>query len=130
MRADTPYKAKYNSPAALSEALAEIDTQELARIDQTARAMEGLLLETLLKQMWATLPESQLFGEGLDTKFYREMWLEEMAADISSSGGGIGIAATVAWEMINRAQPAAADSSGSYQTPSSAALKQPLTRLY
>ena len=106
IRAETPYSKIYKSKAALSDALAEIDTQQLARIDQTARAMEGLLLETLLKQMWATLPESQLFGNGLDTKFYREMWLEEVAADVSANGGGVGIAATVAWEMILLAQSA------------------------
>ena len=104
IRANTPFSRTYKTKAALSDALAEIDTDKLARIDDTARAMEGLLLETLLKQMWATLPESKLFGNGLDTKFYREMWLEEIAADVSGNGGGIGVAATFAWEMILRAQ--------------------------
>lgn len=119
MQAATPYSAIYETKAELSDALAEIEPEQLARIDSTSRAMEGLILETLLKQMWATLPESKLFGNGLDTKFYREMWLEEVAADVSSNGGGVGIASTVAWEMILRAQTEAAGAAENSLMPDS-----------
>lgn len=65
---------------------------EPERIADVARQLESLLLYTLLKQMWATVPEETLLGTGLAGQFYREMWLEALADDITSAGSGIGLA--------------------------------------
>jgi hypothetical protein len=105
MNAPSPYRAAYDSADELSGRLAEVPTSELKRIDGAARQLEGLLLETMLKQMWATLPKSSLLGNGLEAKFYREMWLEELAGEISAEGPGTGVAANLTWEMIEQILP-------------------------
>jgi len=58
-----------------------LDPKELAKIKDTAQQFESLLLYSLLKQMWATLPAGQ----------------------ISTDGPGLGIAKTVEREMITHA---------------------------
>jgi len=102
MSAPSLYRAAYDSPEELTSKLAAVPTSELKRIDGAARQLEGLLLETMLKQMWATLPKSSLLGNGLEAKFYREMWLEELAGEISADGPGTGVAANLTWEMIEQ----------------------------
>jgi Rod binding domain-containing protein len=105
MSGPSPYRAAYDSADELSSTLAAVPTAALKRIDGAARQLEGLLLETMLKQMWATLPKSSLLGNGLEAKFYREMWLEELAGEISADGPGTGVAATLTWEMIEQYLP-------------------------
>lgn len=80
-----------------------LDPQELAKIKDTAQQFESLLLYSLLKQMWATLPENSMLEKGMAAQFYREMWLEELAGQISTDGPGLGIAKAVEREMITHA---------------------------
>jgi Rod binding domain-containing protein len=80
-----------------------LDPKELAKIKDTAQQFESLLLYSLLKQMWATLPENSMLEQGMAAQFYREMWLEELAGQISTDGPGLGIAKTVEREMITHA---------------------------
>ena len=77
-----------------------LDPKELAKIKDTAQQFESLLLYSLLKQMWATLPENSMLEQGMAAQFYREMWLEELAGQISTDGPGLGVAKAVEREMI------------------------------
>jgi hypothetical protein len=90
-----------------TDAPAQIEPAELAEIEDAARQFEALLLYTLLKQMWASVPESKLFGNSLGGKFYREMWLEALATEIAVDGPGLGIAEPLRREMISLAAASA-----------------------
>lgn len=87
-------------PAPGQQATAE---DEASRIDNVAREMESVLLYTLLKEMWATLPKSSLLDNGLGAKFYREMWLEEVSQRAADAGTGLGIAKVIQRELLDRA---------------------------
>ena len=77
-----------------------VAAKQAKRIDKAAKDFEGLLLYTLLKQMWATVPRSAFFDSGLSTQFYREMYLDEVAKRVAE-GGGIGIAQAVQRELTD-----------------------------
>jgi Rod binding domain-containing protein len=74
------------------------------RIDGVARDLEAVLLYTLLKDMWSTLPKDSFFDSDLASKFYREMWLEEVAKRASQTGPGLGVAEAVKRELLDRAK--------------------------
>ena len=57
---------------------------------QAAQQFEALLLQEMLKSMWATVPQGQLLSGSHEEKMYRDM-LNEAVADSISQGRGIGI---------------------------------------
>ena len=57
---------------------------------QAAQQFEALLLQEMLKSMWATVPQGQLLSGSHEEKMYRDM-LNEAVADSISEGRGIGI---------------------------------------
>ena len=76
-----------------------VSAKDQEEISSAAAQLEALMLEMLLKQMWETIPKSELFGQGLDSKFYREMWIEELSKDLAESGPGIGLKAMLEQEL-------------------------------
>lgn len=82
----------------------EISDAEAEKIDSTARDLESVLVYTMLKEMWATLPKDGMLDKGTGSKFYREMWLEEISKRMSQSGSGLGIAGVVKRELMERAR--------------------------
>ena len=70
-----------------------------AEITDVAQQLESLLLYNLLKEMWATVPESTLLDSGMAGEFYREMWLEAVADEISQTGDGVGLADVLAADI-------------------------------
>jgi Rod binding domain-containing protein len=58
----------------------------------------------MLKEMWATLPKDSMLDTGTGSKFYREMWLEEISKRMSHVGSGLGIASVVKRELMDRAR--------------------------
>jgi len=70
-----------------------------AEVAEVARQLESLLLYNLLKEMWATVPEGTLLDTGMAGEFYREMWLEALADEISRTGDGIGLADVLAADI-------------------------------
>lgn len=92
--------------ARIKDQLSQVDISQLRKIDGASKQLEALLLETLLKQMWATLPKTSLLGNGLEAKYYREMWLQQLAGQIAVDGQGLGIAAALNNEMISQYLPA------------------------
>lgn len=57
---------------------------------QAAQQFEALLLQEMLKSMWATVPQGQLLSGSHEEKMYRDM-LNEAVADSISKGRGVGI---------------------------------------
>jgi flagellar protein FlgJ len=57
---------------------------------QAAQQFEALLVQEMLKSMWATVPQGELFSGSHEEKMYRDMLNEAVASSISE-GRGIGI---------------------------------------
>ena len=80
----------------IKQALAsDVHPVETAKIDKASREVGSLLLYTLLKQMWATIPKNPYFDSGLSIQFFPEMHLEELSKRVAGTGGGIGVTAIV-----------------------------------
>lgn len=57
---------------------------------QAAQQFEALLVQEMLKSMWATVPQGELLSGSHEEKMYRDMLNEAVASSISE-GRGIGI---------------------------------------
>lgn len=57
---------------------------------QAAQQFEALLLQEMLKSMWATVPQGQLLSGSHEESMYRDM-LNEAVADSIAQGKGIGV---------------------------------------
>ena len=101
-RSNTIYSRAAGTAEDVKELIEAVPVEKLQEIDEVSREFESLLLFMLFKQMWETIPESTMFGNGLDSEIYREMWLEETAKEISSGNNSIGVADSFKWEMILR----------------------------
>jgi hypothetical protein len=86
-----------------SAAQSTVSEAEAKKIDGVARDMESVLLYTLMKEMWATVPKTGMFDTGTGAQFYREMWLEEVSKRASDTGAGLGIAKVIKRELMDRA---------------------------
>jgi hypothetical protein len=94
-----------STPSAVTTSSQEhaVSAAEADKIDSTARDLESVLVYTMLKEMWATLPKDGMLDTGTGSKFYREMWLEEISKRMSQVGSGLGIASVVKRELMDRA---------------------------
>jgi soluble lytic murein transglycosylase-like protein len=72
---------------------------DLARLKKVARQFESLLVNELLKNMRATVPENTLWGDSGGTRIYRQMHDEALAENIAASGNGLGIADLIVQQM-------------------------------
>ena len=84
----------------LENAKASLSAEKRTEIEEAAQQLESLVLYMLMKQMWATLPEDTLFENGLASKFFREMWLEEISDTIAKQESSIGLADVVERELV------------------------------
>jgi hypothetical protein len=91
-----------STPSAGSES--RVSPEEVEKITKVSRDLESVLAYTLLKEMWSTLPKGSMLDSGLGSKFYREMWLEEISKRTSESGMGLGVADVVKRELMDRAK--------------------------
>jgi Rod binding domain-containing protein len=82
-----------------AKAVNEAAAAREAEVADVAQQLESLLLYNLLKEMWATVPEGTLLETGMAGEFYREMWLEALADEISQTAGGIGLADVLAADI-------------------------------
>ena len=57
---------------------------------QAAQQFEALLVQEMLKSMWATVPQGQLLSGSHEETMYRDM-LNEAVADSIAQGKGIGV---------------------------------------
>jgi Rod binding domain-containing protein len=72
---------------------------DLAGLKKVARQFEAVLVNELLKNMRATVPENELWGDSGGTRIYRQMHDEALAESIASSGKGLGIADLIVEQM-------------------------------
>lgn len=59
-------------------------------IKDSATQFEALLLQQMLKAMWATVPKNHLLGDGKEEEYFRGMFDEAISKEISV-GQGLGI---------------------------------------
>lgn len=57
---------------------------------EAARQFEALLIQEMLKSMWAAVPQGEMLSNSNEEKMYRDM-LNEATADQVSRGQGIGV---------------------------------------
>jgi soluble lytic murein transglycosylase-like protein len=84
---------------------------DLASLKKVARQFESLMVNELLKNMRATVPENSLWGDESGTKIYRQMYDEALADKIADSGNGLGIADMIVKQM-RHTLPDAAEAAG------------------
>jgi flagellar protein FlgJ len=71
-----------------------------------ATALEGVFLNTLTKEMFASIKTDGAFGGGFGEETWRSMQSEQLADDIAKSGG-VGLAAAITRSLIDLQQAAA-----------------------
>ena len=78
-----------------------IPREEQERIESTARDMEQLFVNQLLKAMWKTVPESDYGMKGTPGEIYRDMFNDQISR-IVSEGQGIGLRQVIQAELTSR----------------------------
>jgi Rod binding domain-containing protein len=91
---------------------------DLASLKKVARQFESLMVNELLKNMRATVPENSLWGDAGGTKIYRQMHDEALAESIAASGNGLGIAELIVEQMRHTLPDAQGGAPPSSRTPS------------
>jgi flagellar protein FlgJ len=76
-----------------------LNTQQIAKIRQQAEEFEGVFLNLLVKEMFATAKSDNGFGGGFGEETWRSMQSEQLAATMAQ-GGGLGIADQILGDMI------------------------------
>src|SRR5690554_543663 len=76
-----------------------ITPSQALRIRQQAEEMEGVFLNLLTKEMFATLKSDENFGGGFGEETWRSMQSEQLANAIAQNGG-VGIADQLLGEML------------------------------
>lgn len=76
-----------------------ITPSQALRIRQQAEEMEGVFLNLLTKEMFATLKSDENFGGGFGEETWRSMQSEQLANAIAQNGG-VGIADQLMGEML------------------------------
>ena len=76
-----------------------IDKGDNKELLKACKDFEGIFLNIVLKQMRATIPESNLFGGGLDREIFESMFYEELSNKIAE-GGGVGLASELYRSII------------------------------
>ena len=72
---------------------------QLQRIRSQAEELEGVFLNTLTKEMFASIKSDENFGGGFGEETWRSMQAEQLANTIAQSGG-VGIADDLMSQMI------------------------------
>ena len=70
----------------------------LAEQEKAAQQFEGLLVQEMMKSMWATVPSEGMLSGSKEEGYYRDMLSEALSDDISK-GQGIGIKQVVMREF-------------------------------
>jgi flagellar protein FlgJ len=76
-----------------------LSTQQIAKVRQQAEEFEGVFLNLLVKEMFATVKSDNGFGGGFGEETWRSMQSEQLAATMAQ-GGGLGIADQILGDMI------------------------------
>lgn len=95
-----------------SSSASSIPPSKMAQLRQQAEDLEGIFLNTLLKEMFASIKgESSITGSDFAQETWRGMQAEQMANSLAG-GGGIGLAEAILPDLI-AAQEAAQNATAS-----------------
>jgi flagellar protein FlgJ len=81
------------------------------KIRKAAQQFEALFIAYLLKSMRKSIPESNLFGNGISGDMYRGMFDEKIAEAVSGKGG-IGLADNIVEYLQKHIKPEISEDSG------------------
>ncbi|TYP00183.1 flagellar protein FlgJ [Geothermobacter ehrlichii] len=90
-------------PTELSFGKGEKTSDKNAELRQACREFEALFIQSMLKGMHATVPDSGLLDKDAGRDIYREMMDIEIARQIAGRGNGLGIGRTL-YERLSRQQ--------------------------
>jgi len=76
-----------------------LNPQQVAKLRQQAEELEGVFLNLLTKEMFATAKSENGFGGGFGEETWRSMQAEQLA-NTMAQGGGLGIADQILGDMI------------------------------
>lgn len=68
-----------------------LDNKDKKELKKACQDFEGILLNTLYKEMKATVPKSELFGKDIGSDIFNSM-LDDKLVEEASKSGGIGLA--------------------------------------
>lgn len=71
----------------------------LSRLRQQAEELEGVFLNTLMKEMFSSIDTESDFGGGFAEETWRGMQAEQFAANVAEAGG-IGLADALVADLI------------------------------
>lgn len=87
------------STARLRQGLQNPSRESIAEV---AQQFESLFIQMMLKQMRATTPGNDLFGSQVEDQ-YRDVFDQQLAMNMASSGQGLGLAEAVERQMLQHA---------------------------
>ena len=76
-----------------------LSTQQIAKVRQQAEEFEGVFLNLLVKEMFATVKSENGFGGGFGEETWRSMQSEQLAASMAQNGG-LGIADQLMGDLL------------------------------
>lgn len=76
-----------------------LDNRQVAKLRQQAEELEGVFLNLLTKEMFATAKSDNGFGGGFGEDTWRSMQAEQLANTMAQNGG-LGIADQILGDMI------------------------------
>lgn len=88
-------------PAAAVPSPGDRSAQDIARLEETTRELEGLFLGVLMKAMRSSVGAGGLFRNGMSLEAYQEMFDQEVARNLARAGG-IGLAHMVLRDQLCR----------------------------
>lgn len=77
----------------------------LAVLRSQATQLEGVFLNTLMKEMFSSIPTDGTFGGGFGEETWRSMQAEQLAGAVASAGG-IGLADQIVSNLLSVQQAA------------------------
>ncbi|GHA14741.1 hypothetical protein GCM10007989_06800 [Devosia pacifica] len=80
-----------------------IDPARIERARSQAKELEGVFLNTLVKQMFSSIDTDGAFGGGFGEETWRSMQSEQLANQIAETGG-IGLADQIMADLLNLQQ--------------------------
>lgn len=84
---------------ALPQTQTTLDPAQINRLKKQAEDLEGVFLNLLTKEMFATAKSDNGFGGGFGEETWRSMQAEQLA-NVMAQNGGLGIADQVLGDMI------------------------------
>jgi peptidoglycan hydrolase FlgJ len=77
-------------------------TANIAAAKKVGQQFEGVLMSQMLNDMFAGVKTDGMFGGGAGEDMFRSLMIDEYAKQITTQGGGLGLADTVTRELLKR----------------------------